>query len=66
MNANVIIWDLETIPDLQGFAAANDLTGKTDAEIREAIGDKFPKHVYHSIVCYRGTRRTPRARLLGG
>src|SRR5476649_2632401 len=34
-----------------GFAAANDLVGKTDDEIREAIGDKFPKHVYHSIVC---------------
>ena len=51
MNGNVIIWDLETIPDLQGFAAANDLIGKTDAEIREAMGDKFPKHIYHSIVC---------------
>jgi 3'-5' exonuclease len=51
MNTNVIIWDLETIPDLQGFAAANDLVSKTDTEIREAIGDKFPKHIYHSIVC---------------
>jgi hypothetical protein len=20
-------------------------------EVREAIGDKFPKHIYHSIVC---------------
>jgi predicted PolB exonuclease-like 3'-5' exonuclease len=47
----VIIWDIETIPDLQGFAAANYLTGKTDAEIREVMGDKFPKHIYHSIVC---------------
>jgi predicted PolB exonuclease-like 3'-5' exonuclease len=27
------------------------LIGKSDAEVREAIGDKFPKHVYHSIVC---------------
>jgi len=48
---NVIVWDLETVLDLQGFAAANDLVGKTDAEIREAIGSRFPKHVYHSIVC---------------
>ena len=49
---NVIIRDIETIPDLQGFAAANYLTGKkTDAEIREVMGDKFPKHIYHSIVC---------------
>jgi predicted PolB exonuclease-like 3'-5' exonuclease len=51
INMHVIVWDLETVPDLHGFAAANDLIGKTDDEIREAIGDKFPKHIYHSIVC---------------
>ena len=51
MNSSVIVWDLETVPDLQGFAAANNLLGKTDEEIGEAIGDKFPKHIYHSIVC---------------
>jgi hypothetical protein len=39
------------VPDLGGFAVANDLAGKSDVEIREAIGDKFPKHIYHSIVC---------------
>jgi 3'-5' exonuclease len=53
MNGSVIVWDLETVPDLRGFAAANGLTGKTDEEVCEAIGDKFPKHVYHSIVCIR-------------
>jgi predicted PolB exonuclease-like 3'-5' exonuclease len=51
MNGTVIVWDLETVPDLPGFAAANGLLGKTDDEVREAIGDKFPKHIYHSIVC---------------
>jgi 3'-5' exonuclease len=51
MNDSVIIWDIETIPDLRGFAAANYLVGKTDAEIREVMGDKFPKHIFHSIVC---------------
>ncbi|MGP0040506.1 MAG: ribonuclease H-like domain-containing protein, partial [Rhodomicrobium sp.] len=51
MNSHVIVWDLETVPDLPGFAAANGLRGKTDEEILEAIGDKFPKHIYHSIVC---------------
>jgi 3'-5' exonuclease len=39
------------VPDLAAFAAANDLVGKSEAEVREAIGDKFPKHIYHSIVC---------------
>jgi predicted PolB exonuclease-like 3'-5' exonuclease len=51
METSVLVWDLETIPDLQGFAAANDLDGKSDNEIREAMGDKFPKHIYHSIAC---------------
>lgn len=51
VNGNVVVWDLETVPDLRGFAAANKLVGKSDAEIREAMGDKFPKHIYHSIVC---------------
>ena len=51
MQPSVIVWDLETVPDLGGFAAANDLVGKSDVEVREAIGDKFPKHIYHSIIC---------------
>ena len=49
--ANIIVWDIETIPDLKGFAAANSLEDKTDDEIRAAIGEKFPKHIYHSIIC---------------
>jgi 3'-5' exonuclease len=51
MKQSVIVWDLETVPDLGGFAAANDLVGKADVEVREAIGEKFPKHIYHAIVC---------------
>src|SRR6266436_2833379 len=51
MVANLIVWDLETVPDLAGFAAANDLVGHTDADIREVLGNKFPKHIYHTIVC---------------
>jgi hypothetical protein len=27
MQPTVIVWDLETVPDLGGFAAANDLVG---------------------------------------
>jgi hypothetical protein len=29
----------------------NDLVGKSEVEVREAIGEKFPKHIYHSIIC---------------
>jgi hypothetical protein len=51
MSGSVIVWDVETLPDLPGFAAANDLVGKPDADIRAALGNKFPKHIYHTIVC---------------
>jgi hypothetical protein len=59
-----LVWDLETLPDLPGFAAANDLVGKSDVEVREAIGDKFPKHIYHSIVCI-GHFIAPGSRITG-
>ena len=48
---HVLVWDIETVPDLRGFAAANGLDGKSDDEIRAEMGDKFPKHIYHSIGC---------------
>jgi hypothetical protein len=35
---NVIAWDIETIADITGFAAANGHNGKTDDEIRAAMG----------------------------
>jgi 3'-5' exonuclease len=52
--ASIIVWDIETVPDLKGFAAANGHDGKSDEETRAAMGDKFPKHIYHSIVCIGG------------
>jgi 3'-5' exonuclease len=51
MSSYVLVWDLETVPDIKGFAAANGLEGKSEEEIRAAIGDKFPKLPYHSIIC---------------
>jgi hypothetical protein len=47
---NVIVWDIETVPDLKSFGAANGHDGKAGDEIRAAMGDKFPKHIYHSIL----------------
>jgi len=46
------VWDLETVPDLGGFAVANDLIAKSDLEkyARRSVIN-FPKHIYHSIVC---------------
>jgi len=51
MGASVIAWDIETVPDLKGFAQANGYDGRSDDDIRAAMGDKFPKHIYHSIIC---------------
>ena len=51
MAHDIIVWDLETIPDIEGFAKANGLVGKSPTEIRLAMGDDFPKLIYHSIVC---------------
>ena len=49
--AHVLVWDVETVPDLKGFAAANGHDGKTDDQIRAELGERFPKHIYHSIIC---------------
>jgi hypothetical protein len=49
MKPSVIVWDVETVPDIRGFAAANDLVGKSDVEIREAIGDKLKWRAVFSI-----------------
>ena len=51
MPGHVLVWDLETVPDLDGFALANNLLGKTPDEVRAKIGDKFPKDgLYESIL----------------
>jgi 3'-5' exonuclease len=48
---SIIVWDIETVPDLKGFAAANGHVGKSDGQVRAELGDKFPKHIYHSVIC---------------
>ena len=60
---NLLVWDIETVPDLEGYAAAQGHDGKTDDEIREALGEKFPKHIYHSIICIGALSRIRTAKL---
>jgi predicted PolB exonuclease-like 3'-5' exonuclease len=59
LSEHVLVWDLETIPDIEGFARANDLLGKSDEEIRKLIGDDFPKLIYHRIVCIGALLASP-------
>lgn len=51
MASNIMVWDVETVPDLWGYARANNLVGKSPDELRSAMGNDFPKLIYHSIIC---------------
>jgi predicted PolB exonuclease-like 3'-5' exonuclease len=48
---SVIVWDLETVPDLAAAARMLDKGSATQAEVRESIGPGFPKHPLHKIAC---------------
>jgi predicted PolB exonuclease-like 3'-5' exonuclease len=47
----VIVWDLETVPDLSAAARMLDMGLASEPEVREALGPGFPKHPLHKIVC---------------
>ena len=48
---SVIVWDLETVPDLAAARRLFDLGDAGDAEVRQALGSGFPKHPLHKIAC---------------
>jgi predicted PolB exonuclease-like 3'-5' exonuclease len=47
----IIVFDLETVPDLAAVGRALGLDSKPEAEIRAALGNDFPKAPFHSIAC---------------
>jgi hypothetical protein len=51
MSAFAIIWDLETVPDLEAFKRMSGTPEVTDEEAEALLGDKFVKLPLHSIVC---------------
>jgi hypothetical protein len=51
MVANVIVWDIETVPDIKSFAAANGHDGKSDDEIRVAIRMRRPGQRTSASMC---------------
>jgi predicted PolB exonuclease-like 3'-5' exonuclease len=51
MTGDILVWDLETAVDLQGYATAQNIPDATEADIRASIGETFPKLIYHSIIC---------------
>jgi hypothetical protein len=48
---HLIVWDLETIPDLEAAARIHATELGNDDAAREALGDKFPKLPLHKIAC---------------
>ena len=48
---SVIVWDLESIPDLPAAARMLDMSNAAEADVRQALGEGFPKHPLHKIVC---------------
>ncbi len=51
MTDSIIVFDLETVPDLGAFGRALGLDGQSDDDIRAELGDAFPKLSFHSIAC---------------
>ena len=51
---SVIVWDLETVPDLAAAARMLDLGNASEADVRQELGSGFPKHPLHKIVCIGG------------
>jgi len=51
MAEHVIVWDLETVPDLGAVARAHYLPEPAVEVAREVLGEKFPKLPFHQIVC---------------
>jgi hypothetical protein len=48
---SVIVWDLETVPDLAAASRMLDMANASEAEVREALGPGFPKYPLHKIAC---------------
>lgn len=51
MTRNILVWDIESVSDLKCFSVANGLGAMSAEEVRKKLGDKVPKHIYHSIAC---------------
>jgi predicted PolB exonuclease-like 3'-5' exonuclease len=47
----VLVFDLETTPDVHAYAAAAGLLGHSEESVRRQMGDKFPRQIFHRIVC---------------
>jgi 3'-5' exonuclease len=47
----VVVWDLETVPELLAAARMPDMGLASEEEVREALCPGFPRYPLHKIVC---------------
>jgi predicted PolB exonuclease-like 3'-5' exonuclease len=50
MNKHVVVWDLETVPDLAAVSRIHGIDERDEEACRKVLGEKFPKLVLHKIV----------------
>ena len=52
MNDKILVFDLETVPDVAGFARAENLGGRhAEHEVRRQMGEKVARQLFQKIVC---------------
>ncbi|MFI5001290.1 MAG: ribonuclease H-like domain-containing protein [Reyranellales bacterium] len=47
----VLVFDLETMPDVHAFATAEGLEGHPDWSVRKQMGEKVARQVFQRVVC---------------
>ncbi len=50
-NDAVLVFDIEAVPDVAGFAAAEHMEGHPLAEVRRQMGEKVARQIFQRIVC---------------
>jgi predicted PolB exonuclease-like 3'-5' exonuclease len=48
---HVLVFDLETVPDVTGFARAEHMTRHPEHEVRRQMGEKVARQLFQRIVC---------------
>jgi len=50
MSKHVLVWDLETVPDLAAVSRIHGIDERNEEACRTVLGEKFPKLVLHQII----------------
>ena len=51
MSDKILVFDLETVPDVAGFARAENLGQHPDWSVRRQMGEKVARQLFQEIVC---------------